>query len=83
MFCPSCKSNKQATFPAEMIIHFAGSKRLANPGVWVFPTLVVCLSCGFLQSIVPAAELALLAVGSSETERVARRMVDGKPSELN
>ena len=66
MFCPSCRSNDAATFPAEMVIHFAGRKHLDNPGVFVFPTLVVCLNCGFLQSTVPAAELALLVACSSD-----------------
>ena len=78
MFCPLCQSDNAASFPAEMMIHFAGRKHLENPGVFVFPTLVVCLACGFLQSTVPAAELALLVAGLSETERGTDRMVDDK-----
>ena len=62
MSCLSCGSKKRAEFPAEMIIHFGGIKNIDTPGVWVFPKLLICLDCGFLQSIVPAAELALLAL---------------------
>lgn len=43
--------------------HFSSTKNIDRPGVWVFPILLVCLDCGLLQSIVPAAELALLAAG--------------------
>jgi len=30
-----------------MIIHFSGLKNLAEPGVWEFSKLVVCMNCGF------------------------------------
>jgi hypothetical protein len=46
-------------------MHFTGRKNLDNPGVWVFPILLVCSDCGFLQSKVPASELAQLAAGTS------------------
>ena len=65
MSCLSCRSNNQADFPAEMIIHFAGIKNIDKPGVWLSPRLLVCLDCGFFQSKVPAPELALLAAGRS------------------
>jgi hypothetical protein len=70
MSCPSCSSKKQAEFSAEMLIHFVGFKNLDKPAVWLFPTLLVCLDCGFLQSTVPAPELTSLAVGTSETDQV-------------
>jgi len=70
MSCLSCGSSNQAEFPTEMLIHFGGLKNLDKPGVLVFPKLLVCLDCGFLQSTVPAAELASLAAGSSTSERV-------------
>jgi hypothetical protein len=72
MSCPSCSSGNQAEFPSEMIIHFAGRKNLDNPGVWVFPVLLVCLDCGFLQSKVPASELAQLAAGAVTSESPVR-----------
>jgi hypothetical protein len=64
MSCFSCKSNNQAEFPSEMLIHFGGLKNLDKPGVWLFPKLLVCLDCGFLQSTVPAPKLASLAAGN-------------------
>jgi hypothetical protein len=60
-----CRSSNQAEFPTEMLMHFAGRKNLDKPGVWLFPKLLVCLGCGFLQSTVPAPELALLAAGTT------------------
>jgi len=64
MSCFSCRSNNQAEFPTEMLIHFGGLKNLDKPGVWLFPMLLVCLDCGFLQSTVPAPKLASLAAGN-------------------
>jgi hypothetical protein len=61
MRCPSCNSNYQTEFAAEMIIHLSGMENLDQPGVWVFPMLSVCLDCGFSGFIVPKTELPLLA----------------------
>ena len=61
MSCPSCGSENKAEFAAEMIVHFAGLENVDEPGVWVFPKLLVCLDCGFSQLTVPKSELALLA----------------------
>ena len=69
--CPSCGSHNQAEFPSEILIHFTGFTNLDKPGVWVFPILLVCLDCGFLQSKVPASELAQLAAGTSTRARPA------------
>ena len=80
MTCRSCRSVNQAEFPAELLIHFGGLKNIDKPGVWVFPRLLVCLDCGFLESIVPAPELASLAAGTSERKRVVGRMVDDQLS---
>jgi hypothetical protein len=46
-----------------MIIHFSGRKNIDNPGVRVFPKLLVCLDCGFSRVIVPETELAILKGG--------------------
>ena len=61
MFCLSCGSRNEAEFTAETIIHFTGLKHLSNPGVWVFPKVLICLDCGFSQFTVPGSELPLLA----------------------
>jgi hypothetical protein len=70
MTCYSCRSVNQAEFPAELLIHFGGLKNLDKPGVWVFPKLLVCLDCGFLQSTVPAPELASLVASTPISELV-------------
>jgi hypothetical protein len=44
-----------------MIIHFRSLKNVDEPGVWVFPKLLVCLACGFSRFTVQESELALLA----------------------
>jgi hypothetical protein len=69
--CPLCKSNNQAEFPTEMLVHFGGLKNLDKPSVWVYPELLVCLECGFAQATIPASELAQLASGTSTRARAA------------
>jgi hypothetical protein len=66
MSCLSCGSEKQAEFPAEMLVHLEGLKNLDKPGVWLFPKLLVCLDCGLLLSTVPAPELASLAAATQD-----------------
>jgi len=51
-----------------MIIHLTGLKNVNNPGVLLFPRLLVCLDCGFMQYKVPGAELRLLGRRSSKSE---------------
>jgi hypothetical protein len=47
MSCLLCTSDDQEEFSTEMIIHFSGLKNLNEPGVWLFPRLLICLNCGF------------------------------------
>jgi hypothetical protein len=61
MPCASCGSGKQAERIAEMLIHFQGLKDIDKPGVWLFPTLTVCLDCGFSWFTVPQTELESIA----------------------
>jgi len=61
MSCLLCGSDNRAELTAEMLIHFSGLKSLANPGVWVFPKLLVCLDCGCSHFTVPERELASIA----------------------
>ncbi len=67
MSCPSCASGNQSEFPVEMVIHLTGLKNVNNPGVLLFPRLLVCLDCGFFRYKVPASELLLLETGSSKS----------------
>jgi hypothetical protein len=48
-----------------MNIHFPGITSLEKPTVWVFAEIVVCLTCGFAQFSIPAAELRSLAESDS------------------
>jgi predicted nucleic-acid-binding Zn-ribbon protein len=61
MACRSCASEKQARFTAEINIHFPGMKNLDKPSVFVFPTVIVCLECGFTEFSVTESELRLLS----------------------
>lgn len=61
MSCPECGLSNQAEFSAEAILHPNGLNNVGNPGVLVFPKLVVCLNCGFSRFVIPNAELAALA----------------------
>jgi hypothetical protein len=72
MACALCASDNQAIFTAEMNIHSTGLKNLDKPSVWVFPELLICLDCGFLQFAVPATELALLASAAPGNRALAR-----------
>jgi hypothetical protein len=46
-----------------MMIHFAGSAHLANPGVLAFPKISICLDCGASRFITPGTELRELCDG--------------------
>jgi hypothetical protein len=61
MVCKRCASDRQGSFNGEIALHFPGLQGLDKPIVWVFPKLVVCLSCGLAEFTVPEAELLVLA----------------------
>jgi hypothetical protein len=65
MPCKSCGSVNQKNFIGEMGIRSPGLKGLDKPIVWVFPELVVCMSCGVAEFIVSEAELRVLAKGDA------------------
>ena len=62
MACRTCQSTHQESFPAEVNIHFPRSEN-AKPAVWAFPTLLICLDCGFAETSIEERELRLLAGG--------------------
>lgn len=41
MSCTFCQSSNQREFPAEVNIHLPGLRNSSNPGVFVFPKLLV------------------------------------------
>ena len=67
MPCRACHSAKKGGFPAEINIHFPGMENLAEPTVFVFPTLLICLDCGFTEFSIPETELPFIALGKYST----------------
>ena len=63
MTCKCCQTADPKVFNGEFAIHFPGLDGLNKPIVWVFPKLLVCLSCGFSEFVVPEKELRVLAIG--------------------
>jgi hypothetical protein len=63
MLCKVCGSIIERKFKAEMGVRSFELEKLANPAVWVFPELFVCLDCGTTEFTVPKTELRLLAEG--------------------
>ena len=63
MSCARCSSLNQAEFTSEMMIHFCGPGDLANPGVLIFPIVVVCLDCGASRFNAPTRDLRSLHAG--------------------
>jgi len=62
--CRRCSSNTQNYFSGELAIHFTGLKGLDKPILWVFPKLLVCLTCGLTEFTVPERELRVLRDGT-------------------
>jgi hypothetical protein len=57
MPCKACKSSNLRELPAEIAIHFRGMANLDTPAVFGYPTLLICLDCGFTEAVLEAAEL--------------------------
>jgi hypothetical protein len=60
MLCKTCKSPNRRELPAEIAIHFLGRENLDRPAVYSFPTLLVCLECGFTEMVLSETELLRL-----------------------
>jgi len=57
MACRSCASGKQKEFPSEINIHPPrGLEYLSSPCVFAFPSLLVCLDCGFTELVLEERE---------------------------
>ena len=65
MRCKSCGSENVGNFNSEVAIHFPGLENIHEPAVFVFPNLVVCRDCGFLEFVLPAGELRALTKGKA------------------
>lgn len=69
MSCKLCQSSSQRTFRAEINIHFPGFSGLTKPTVWAFPSLVICLDCGFTEFVLGDAELGRLSDSDSSDDQ--------------
>jgi hypothetical protein len=61
MACLACSSANQTEFTAEVNIHFRGRQNIDNPGVLLFPKLLVCMDCGASHFSTPQPALSQLA----------------------
>ena len=63
MACKVCSSENQQKFPVELAVVFPGVQRFRLSPVYVCQEMLICLSCGHSESIVPATELEKLRTG--------------------
>jgi hypothetical protein len=66
MRCPSCASDRQVEFTAEVNIHTRGLRNIDTPGFLVFPEVLVCLDCGFSRFTTPETELARVVTAPTD-----------------
>lgn len=68
MSCRACTSDHQRSFPSEINIHFPGLQNATKSTVWAFPSLLVCLQCGFTECSLTEREMKELdSADSSHT----------------
>jgi hypothetical protein len=60
MACLGCDSGNQVEFPSEIAIHFSGRENLDEPHVFVSPTVILYLDCGFSGFSIAEPELGRL-----------------------
>jgi hypothetical protein len=71
MSCTRCLSLHQTELNTEINLHFRGLANLDDPGIFVFPKVLVCLDCGLSHFVVEERQLAQIV------ERSAKRGVLG------
>jgi len=71
MSCKSCQSTNQRVFESEVNIHFSEVQDLKRQPVLAFPSLVICLDCGFMESRMDEDQLRKLIEGGRGTKDVA------------
>ena len=69
MPCTVCESGNQREFSAEVNIHLPFVRNDGNPGVFVFPRILVCLDCGGSWFITPASQLSDLSAADEPLAR--------------
>lgn len=69
MSCTRCLSLHQTELNSEINLHFRGLPNLSEPGIFVFPKVLVCLDCGLSEFVIEKRELAQIGE-KSITRRV-------------
>jgi hypothetical protein len=73
MSCTRCLSLHQTALNSEINLHFRGLPNLGEPGLFVFPQVLVCLDCGLSEFVIEKRELAQII-----EKKVKRRVVGAK-----
>jgi hypothetical protein len=58
--CTSCGSENLKRFDAEANIHIPGRSGIDRPSFFAFPTFLICLDCGHMESILSKKDVQLL-----------------------
>jgi hypothetical protein len=74
MSCTRCLSLHQTELNTEINLHFRSLPNLGDPGILVFPRVLVCLDCGLSQFVMEPRELAQIM-----EKRDERRVLGEKP----
>jgi hypothetical protein len=61
MTCKACGSQQLSKLEAELCVHLGGLRELGQPPEIMFPTLTICLSCGFAEFKMDQSELCMLS----------------------
>jgi len=67
--CKLCASFNLIEFSAEVGLHIPGLKGIKNDPIFVFPKVLVCPACGFMESNLSAEDLRLLRVRTTKVEK--------------
>jgi hypothetical protein len=73
MSCLACASNNHVELSAAIVLNSATLQNEEGACVELFPTLLVCLDCGFTRFNVSPPELVSLAAGTQTAERLTRQ----------
>lgn len=66
MSCKRCASDTNVELDAEVNVHTGGLIGLDKPAVLVFPKVMICLHCGFVEFNLAENELRLLGKATDE-----------------
>jgi hypothetical protein len=69
--CKACASSELTELDAEICIHFPGLKGLNVEPFFVFPILILCLDCGFIQSTLSDKELKRVRQGKEKINKAS------------